>query len=75
VQAAAEEYRLGFVPVCSERYYLACRAEEVESPAIRALLETLKGRAFRQRVARLPGYTARDAGVIVEALETDAVPR
>jgi molybdate transport repressor ModE-like protein len=75
VQAAAAQYRLGFVPVCSERYYLACRAAEVESSAIRALLETLKDRAFRQRVAQLPGYAARNAGEMVDTLEAGTVPQ
>ena len=75
VQAAAEQYRLGFVPVCGERYYLACRARDVDSPSIQALLKTLKGRAFRQRVAQLPGYDASRAGEIVESLEAAALPR
>src|SRR5206468_2588613 len=30
VQAAAEGYGLGFVPVCRERYFLACRAASAE---------------------------------------------
>jgi molybdate transport repressor ModE-like protein len=75
VQAAAAEYRLGFVPVCGERYYLACRVEDIESPAIAALTATLRGKAFRDRVARLPGYAAQQAGEIVDALESDALPR
>jgi putative molybdopterin biosynthesis protein len=64
VQAAAAQYRLDFVPLCTERYYLACRAAEVESPAIAALVALLRGAAFRQRVAALPGYDARDAGAV-----------
>ena len=75
VQAAAEQYRLGFVPVCAERYYLACRLEEAESPAIAALIATLRGKAFRERVARLPGYAAQHAGEVLDALESDPVPR
>lgn len=75
VQAAAAQYRLGFVPVCNERYYLACRAAEVESPAIRTLLNMLKDRAFRQRVAQLPGYAAHNAGEVVDALEAGTLSR
>jgi molybdate transport repressor ModE-like protein len=75
VHAAAAQYRLDFVPVCGERYYLACRADEVDSPAVRSLLATLRDRAFRQRVAQLPGYAARHAGEIVDTLETGAVAR
>jgi len=75
VQAAAEQYRLGFVPVCRERYYLACRAERIESPAVQSLVAALKGRAFRDRVARLPGYEASRAGEIIQFLEATALPR
>jgi molybdate transport repressor ModE-like protein len=70
VEAAAENYRLGFVPVCRERYYLACRAEELDSPAMRELLLLLRSGVFRTRVSGLPGYSAPDAGVIHSRLES-----
>ena len=75
VQAAAAQYRLGFVPLCDERYYLACRAEDIDSPAIRSLIAVLRGPAFRERVARIPGYAAADAGDLVDSLEPHALPR
>jgi putative molybdopterin biosynthesis protein len=68
VQAAASQYRLDFVPVCTERYYLACRADDLESPAMAALLAILRGPVFRDLVATLPGYGAPDAGAIVANL-------
>ena len=58
VQAAAEDYRLGFVPVCRERYYLACRAADIESPALREVISLLRSKKFREHVAKLPGYSA-----------------
>ena len=67
VEAAAAQYRLDFVPVCKERYYLACRAAELDTPAIVALLATLRGARFREAVALLPGYEAPDAGTVHEA--------
>jgi len=42
VQAAAVDYRLGFVPVCRERYYLACRAADIEMPALREVITLLQ---------------------------------
>lgn len=56
VQAAAALYRLDFVPVCEERYYLAFRERDVETPPLRALLDLLAQPAFREAVAALPGY-------------------
>ncbi len=62
VQAAAAQYRLDFLPLCRERYLLACRAEERGSKPIRDLVATLKGSEFRAMVKALPGYDASDAG-------------
>jgi molybdate transport repressor ModE-like protein len=70
VEAAAAHYRLGFVPVCTERYFLACRAEDIESPTIVALIATLRSDAFRQRVEQLAGYSTPHAGEILDSLET-----
>ena len=69
VQAAAEEYGLDFVAVCRERYYLACRAPDIDTTPVRALLELLRGAAFRDWVAALPGYSAAEAGTVREDIE------
>jgi molybdate transport repressor ModE-like protein len=75
VQAAAEDYRLGFVPVCRERYYLACRVAEVESPALRELIALLRSEKFREHVATLPGYSAPQAGEIHSELQAGSSVR
>jgi molybdate transport repressor ModE-like protein len=72
VQAAAVQYRLGFVPVCRERYYLACRSDVLESPAIAALLAQLRDTRFHDLVAELPGYDAPEAGTILSAFAAEA---
>jgi molybdate transport repressor ModE-like protein len=69
VQAAAVEYRLDFVPLVVERYYLACRAASVDTPAMRALLEVLRAPGFVQMLAALPGYASDGAGTILDAFE------
>ena len=70
VETAAAHYRLGFVPICTERYFLACRLEDLESPAISGLIATLRGEEFHRRVERLPGYSAPHAGDVLDSLET-----
>ncbi|QJR09277.1 hypothetical protein DSM104443_00314 [Usitatibacter rugosus] len=72
VQAAAAQYRLGFVPYCRERYMLACRTEHVGSPAIAALLETLRGPDFAALIASLPGYEAPDPGRVLQTSDVFA---
>jgi putative molybdopterin biosynthesis protein len=75
VEAAAAQYHLDFVPVCTERYLLACRTEDVNSPAMATLLEQLRGPRFRELVASLPGYDAPDAGAILASFEPAVAER
>ncbi len=69
VQAAAAQYRLDFVPVCDERYYLACRAGDIESPAIASLMSMLRSPGFLGLIATLAGYRAADAGRVSASFE------
>jgi molybdate transport repressor ModE-like protein len=62
IEAAAAQFRLGFVPLATERYYLACPQEALAEPAIEALLATLQGTEFAALIASLAGYSAPDAG-------------
>jgi molybdate transport repressor ModE-like protein len=71
VQAAAALYRLEFVPLVVERYYLACRAAHVDTPPMRKLLEFLRGKHFAQMVADLPGYSTDRAGKVLDAFEVE----
>src|SRR5450755_2184862 len=72
VEAAAAQYRLGFLPVCRERYLLACRAADLDSSAMRELVASLRSAAFLELIASLPGYSAADAGQVVESF--DSIP-
>ena len=69
VQAAAAQFRLDFIPLCTERYLLACRADMLEAPAAKALIATLQGAAFRDAVRELPGYDASHAGGLAAGFE------
>jgi molybdate transport repressor ModE-like protein len=75
VRAAAEHYRLGFVAVCTERYFLACRAEEVATAPMESLIALLRSEKFRAAVAALPGYSARNAGSVLESFTDRAAAR
>lgn len=72
VEAAAAQYRLGFLPVCRERYLLACRAADFESPAMKDLVASLRSAAFLDLIASLPGYSAAGAGQAVESFDSIA---
>lgn len=60
VEAAAAQFRLGFVPVCRERYFLACRSESLVLPTFRTLLRVLGDPRYRSAIDALAGYAAPD---------------
>jgi molybdate transport repressor ModE-like protein len=66
LRADATRYRLDFVPLATERYFLAIPKSSARSEAVQTLVDVLKGREFAQRVARLPGYDASKAGARAE---------
>ena len=56
IEAAARQHELDFIPIATERYFLAARSTTVTGAAAQALLESLKSPAFRSYLAGLPGY-------------------
>lgn len=61
IEAAARRHGLDFVPLATERYYLACRDSMLSRPGPRALLAALGSSAFRKILRSLPGYSAPPA--------------
>jgi molybdate transport repressor ModE-like protein len=62
LRADATRFRLAFVPLAVERYYLACPKSAWRNAGLQALLEVLKGPDFLLQVQHLPGYDASQAG-------------
>jgi molybdate transport repressor ModE-like protein len=62
LRAAAARHALDFVPLATERYYLAVQRRALRGTPLQTLLETLRGPAFRREADRLPGYDASGAG-------------
>ena len=75
LRAAAAEYRLAFVPLVRERYFLAVRASSVRSPAVARLLDLLRGPIFARITRDLEGYQAAAAGSIAPLTALDASSR
>jgi molybdate transport repressor ModE-like protein len=65
LRAAAAEYRLAFLPLVRERYFLAVRAVDLRSAAVAGLIEALRAPAFARLARRLPGYRPEAAGAVV----------
>ncbi len=75
IHAAAAQYGLGFIPIVSERYLLACRSERAESAAMREFLALLRGPGFREIIAGLPGYDDAITGKVMAVGDALGGPR
>jgi putative molybdopterin biosynthesis protein len=75
VEAAARQYRLDFLPVCRERYFLACRAAELDGAAVKDLLASLRAAPFLELIESLPGYSAAGSGEIVASFDSVSAAR
>jgi molybdate transport repressor ModE-like protein len=64
VEAAARQFDLGFVPVVTEDYIFVCLRRSLENPSVQKILEVMRGEAFGQAIAALPGYAVTDPGVV-----------
>jgi putative molybdopterin biosynthesis protein len=56
IEAVAHSRGLDFVALTREDYYLVCLKEALAQPAVAALLAVLRSDAWRELLARLPGY-------------------
>jgi putative molybdopterin biosynthesis protein len=61
IKAAAEQFKLDFIPYLQEAYILALD-KSLPSPLIKTIKNQLQSRKFRQKVNNLAGYDARNSG-------------
>lgn len=66
IYSAAKIYGLDFLPVCIEEYDLLIPDYAWDSPMVKAMVETLKSDAFRERALSMGGYTVENPGEIIE---------
>jgi molybdate transport repressor ModE-like protein len=64
VEAAARQFDLDFVPLVTEDYFFVCRKQTLEFESVKRVLAVMRSKEFHDALAGLPGYTAKDAGVI-----------
>ncbi|TWI61195.1 transcriptional regulator of molybdate metabolism, LysR family [Pseudoduganella lurida] len=64
VETAARRFDLDFLPVCRERYFLACDRNALDTPLLQAARTAMASTAFRQVLDGLPGYDGAQAGTL-----------
>jgi molybdate transport repressor ModE-like protein len=67
IEAAARQTELDFIPLATERYFLAARRGRFSKVAASALLQALRSPEFRDSCRNLPGYDATGSGEVVSA--------
>jgi len=68
VETPARRFKLDFVPIVTERYFLLCDERSLESAVVRSMLGLIQGAEFKDAVNRLPGYQADDTTGVVTGL-------
>jgi molybdate-binding protein/DNA-binding PadR family transcriptional regulator len=69
IRAVARAWELDFVPLGRERYDLAMRRSDYESPRLGPLREALADDSFRSEVSQRPGYDISDMGVVMAQID------
>ncbi len=72
IEAAARRFQLDFLPMASERYFLACRADAGTHPDLTAVFTLLRAGELRRRIGALPGYNSDACGSVITL--ADAFP-
>ena len=72
IRAAAAHYGLDFIPLLTERYYLACRSDAMQEPHQAKFIELLRGPELRKILSAMPGYGTAITGRFYDV--SDALP-
>lgn len=66
IEAAAQQFGLGFVPLVIEDYHLVCLKDALEHPSVLKLRQALEGLPWQRALRELPGYepAARPGAVL-----------
>ena len=72
IRAAAAHYGLDFIPLLTERYYLACRSDSLEDPLHSKFIKLLRGAELRKILTAMPGYGTSITGKFYDV--SDALP-
>ncbi len=68
VEPPARQFKLDFIPVASERYFLLCHEQSLAKPQMQAMLGILRRREFQDAVNQLPGYSFVESGTMIQTL-------
>lgn len=62
VEVPARQFKLEFIPLLQESYFLLCRSSRLEEVDLEQVLAVLRSKAFQDEVNDLPGYASDQTG-------------
>lgn len=74
IETAADRFKLEFIPLLRERYFLACQSPEDCHPAVDTVLGLLRSGDLRSRIAALAGYEAEQCGDVLDVAQAFPAP-
>lgn len=69
VETAARQFDLDFIPLITERYFLALDHKTLTDARFKPLLAYLQSSEFRTEVSKLPGYDSAETGAVMTRKE------
>ncbi|MBS0321789.1 MAG: helix-turn-helix transcriptional regulator [Proteobacteria bacterium] len=69
IEPAARQFGLDFVPLVTERYFLACRTSALGTEPVRRAVAILRSHAFRAHLNDRRGLDSIDAGTLLSLTE------
>ncbi|MGB8516947.1 MAG: substrate-binding domain-containing protein [Gallionella sp.] len=70
VETAAKKFDLDFIPMASEKYFFACKANALEQGLVKPALNIMQSQTFHDAINALAGYDGLASGSIVSFEET-----
>ena len=64
VETPSRRFKLDFIPLATERYFLVCDQENLNTPHIQSVIQVLNEASFQNAVHELPGYSATKCGQV-----------
>lgn len=72
LETPARQFKLDFMPLQTERYFLLCQERSLELPHVQQALALLRGPVYQEAVNRIAGYEAQGAGRVMTMAEAFA---
>ncbi len=64
IETPARQFKLDFIPIASERYFMLCHEDALRKPQFRDLIDILASAEFHDAINRLPGYSLEKSGTV-----------